>query len=396
MYKRFENETDEELIYRITSDKELIGSWQKVADILNELLGTNYTESKFRKERQYFDRMYNSNQKKLSDTDEQIEELEQKKRELERAKIQFRDERNAWQKQNYSDARVEQRLDYLEDIIRRSCEVKYPVNQIAKTQQIPYCDDKTMMICLSDLHIGATYDSIFGKYNSDIAKERLDEYLQKIEIIREMNCISKAFVVGLGDLVSGNIHYTIAVTNRENVIQQVIKASELVSDFLYKLTNMFDDVCFANVSGNHSRITSKKDDSMKDERLDDLISWYICNSLKHIPNFHSVSSNETSLNYIQVEGLDYYICHGDYDSFSKRGLSNLVLATGKKPAGVLFGHYHTPAMEVISDVYMVRSGCLGGSGDDYCVQKRLTGKPSQTVLICDSNGVQCMYPVILH
>ena len=51
MYKRFENETDEELIYRITSDKELIGSWQKVADILNELLGTNYTESKFRKER---------------------------------------------------------------------------------------------------------------------------------------------------------------------------------------------------------------------------------------------------------------------------------------------------------------------------------------------------------
>ena len=146
MYKRFENETDEELIYRITSDKELIGSWQKVADILNELLGTNYTESKFRKERQYFDRMYNSNQKKLSDIDEQIEELEQKKRELERAKIQFRDERNAWQKQNYSDARVEQRLDYLEDIIRRSCEVKYPVNQIAKTQQIPYGDDSVVPV----------------------------------------------------------------------------------------------------------------------------------------------------------------------------------------------------------------------------------------------------------
>lgn len=92
-----------------------------------------------------------------------------------------------------------------------------------------------MMICLSDLHIGATYDSMFGKYNSDIAKERLDEYLQKIELIRETNCISKAFVVGLGDLVSGNIHYTIAVTNRENVIQQVIKASELVSDFYINL-----------------------------------------------------------------------------------------------------------------------------------------------------------------
>ena len=40
IYKRFDGETDEELIYRITGEKEQIGSWQDVADILNELLGT--------------------------------------------------------------------------------------------------------------------------------------------------------------------------------------------------------------------------------------------------------------------------------------------------------------------------------------------------------------------
>ena len=74
-YKRFEGETDEELIYRITGEKDKIGSWQGVADVLNELLGTEYTESKFRKQRQAFDKMFSANQSKFSD-DKAIMEIE--------------------------------------------------------------------------------------------------------------------------------------------------------------------------------------------------------------------------------------------------------------------------------------------------------------------------------
>ena len=33
-YNRYDMETDEELIYRICSNKDKIGSWQDVADIL--------------------------------------------------------------------------------------------------------------------------------------------------------------------------------------------------------------------------------------------------------------------------------------------------------------------------------------------------------------------------
>ena len=71
-YKRLEGESNEELIYRITGDKEEIGSWQDVADILNDLLGTEYTESKFRKQRQAFDKMLAANQSKFVDTDAQL------------------------------------------------------------------------------------------------------------------------------------------------------------------------------------------------------------------------------------------------------------------------------------------------------------------------------------
>lgn len=110
VYKRFNGESDEELIYRITGEKDQIGSWQDVADILNELLGTEYTESKFRKQRQAFDKMLAANQSKFADSDAQLKEIEVQKRELERKKIQFRDERNAWQKQNFTDAGLKKNL----------------------------------------------------------------------------------------------------------------------------------------------------------------------------------------------------------------------------------------------------------------------------------------------
>ena len=114
-YKRFEGETDEELIFRICNDKEQIGSWQDVANIINELTGNDYGESTYRKKYQAFQKMLSANQSKFVDSDAQLQEIQVQKRELERKKIQFRDERNAWQKQNFIDARVEEKLDLLEE-----------------------------------------------------------------------------------------------------------------------------------------------------------------------------------------------------------------------------------------------------------------------------------------
>ena len=118
-------ETDDQLIYRVTKDKDIIGSWNDVADVLNQLLGTHYGESKFRKDKATFDRMLNANRDKFVASDQQLQDIRFAQRELERLKIQFRDERNAWQKQNYIDARIEQKLDNHEKIINRHSDEIY-------------------------------------------------------------------------------------------------------------------------------------------------------------------------------------------------------------------------------------------------------------------------------
>ena len=316
-------------------------------------------------------------------------EFDTKKRELERAKIQFRDERNAWQKQNYNTARLEQKLDYLETIIQEQGNSNHnivysPINN----------SGEAMVVCLSDLHIGACYDSMWGKYNSDIARTRLTEYFSNVVEIGRRHEIRDVVVIGLGDMLSGNIHKSIQCTNRENVIKQIILASEMITNFIAGLCKHFN-VGFINVSGNHSRMDTKED-ALKDERLDDLIGWYAKNSLSHVDNFTYIKCGDTTIGEVNICNNKYWTVHGDYDSFNRNGLANLVLAKGYKPAGIFCGHLHASAMEDIADIKYIRSGSLGGSGDDYTVEKRLTGKPSQTVVICNDEGIKCIYPVTLH
>lgn len=389
-YKRFENETDEELVYRICKDKEQIGSWQDVANIINELTGNDYGESTYRKKFQAFQKMLEANQSKFVDSDTQLKEIEVQKRELERAKIKFRDERNAWQKQNYIDARVEQKLDLLENELLSQGKINFDIHE-----NVDITSDNDILVILSDFHIGQTFHSIWGEYNSDIAKKRLNQLLNEIIAIQKLHNSEKCYVSLQGDMLSGNIHKTIQVTNRENVIEQIKIASELISSFCYELTKIFSVVFMSSVSGNHSRM-DRKDEAIHDERLDDIITWGVELSLKHIDNFHVLNRKlDNGIADMDIRGKIYIAVHGDFDGYNKTGVSNLCMHLGFIPYAITYGHLHTCAVDETNGVKMIRGGSLAGSGDNYTIEKRLSGKPSQMVCVCNKKGVVCYYPIEL-
>lgn len=391
-YKRFENETDEELILRICNDKDKIGTWNDVANILNELTGNEYTESKYRKSYQAFQKMLAANQSKFADSDKQLEEINLKIRELEMERVRFRDERNAWSKQNYVADRAIQKLDYLEKQLLNQGKINFKIHEISELNS-----DTDLLVVLSDLHIGQHFSSIWGEYNSDIAKRRLEDYLNEIIKIGKIHKASKIHVACIGDLISGNIHKTIQITNRENVIEQIKLASEYITSFCYELTKVFNHVYLYDIPGNHSRI-DKKEEAMKDERLDSLISWSVCQSLKHIENFHSMLHRrfDTTIGEANIRGKNYILLHGDNDSMTKQGISDLSLMLGFVPQYVILGHKHVPAMNEFNGVRVYQSGSLAGSGDDYTIQHRMSGKPSQLVLVCNDSGVECSYNVMFN
>lgn len=320
-----------------------------------------------------------------------LDEIKEQKRLLEEAKVRFRDERMAYNAQNRNAARLEQRLEYLENVLTDIGGERFQPCAMPSVNS-----DNDLLVVLSDLHIGATFNSSFGEYNSDIAKWRLNDYLNEILKIGKRHNSQNVYVVLAGDLIHGAIHKSIAVTNRENVIDQIKLAVDYISAFCFELSQNFANVFFADCAGNHSRI-DRKEDALHDERLDTLIAWTVSKLLSHVGNFKILSNGklDTGIAEFGIRGKEYVAVHGDFDGVSKSAVGRLAMMLGSLPYAVIMGHRHFPAVTDESGIRVIQGGSLCGAGDDYTVEKRLCGKPSQTVCVCTGKGVECIYPVTL-
>lgn len=317
-----------------------------------------------------------------------VDELVKMKDEIRKEKQKLNDERTALNKISRDSGRIEENLNNLENLIKENGKLVFTPKYKLTTES-----DNDMLICLSDFHLGLSFDSKFGKYNSNIAEDRLNQYLVKIKEIKELHDSENCYLVFLGDLISGSIHITTRLENRENVCEQIQKCGELLSAFVYELSKIFNNVFINSIAGNHSRI-GRKDEVMRDERLDNLVPWYIKAKVSHLKNIHFIENNyDSTIGKVDIRGKEYVILHGDYDSFNDSGASKITMMIGHKPDAIVYGHLHKNSYDEVSEIQIVRSGSFSGTGDDYCVSKRIYGKPGQMICICDDTGVKTPYPI---
>lgn len=395
--KKLPEETEEQFLWKVGQmvDSGEIESWSSINNTVNKELGIEEDkwrdESSFRKRYQAAKKFYDGCFSKM-ETSEYQEKLDALNRELARNTIKFRDQRNAWNRQNYADSRVEETLDLLEE---KLCE-------IGKIEFTDYKDveinsDNDLICCLSDLHIGETFNSNFGEYNSSIARRRLDDYLLEIIKIGRRHGSENVYLDLLGDQISGNIHLSIQVSNKENVIEQVKLSAELITNFAVELSKYFKRVFIIGVAGNHSRLVSNKDKDIKDERLDSLITWIVEQMTGHIDNIVILHRNiDSGISDLSVRGKTYLGVHGDADAMNSNAVGKLCMMLGFFPYAIISGHRHTPAYQEFNGVKFIQSGSLAGSGDDYTLSKRLSGKANQTVLVCSNKGIDAIYNVELN
>lgn len=396
--ERKEGETEIQYLWRIGKmvDAGKIGSWKDITPTLNKQLREDdeyYDESAYRKKYQAAKKFYDEIFSQQGDEDFKKEQ-EEILREIKKEKIKLRDERTESNRGIRIEARVEDKLDYFEKIIANQGKVDYKPLKSAERELIKTKSDNDLVIMLSDLHIGQTFASAWGRYNLEVAKDRMNQYLNKIIEIKDRHNSENCFVTLQGDMISNSIHKTIAITNRENVIEQVISASEMITAFLAELSKIFNNVTVASVVGNHSRI-DKKEDALKDERLDTLIEWYAKSKLENFENIEFIEPYDNTFNCFVVRNKHYFIVHGDYDKFDMAGVAKLSMMAGYFPYCILFGHRHFPATTEINGIKLVQSGSFPGAGDDHTIELRLSGKPSQTVLVCNEDGIECNYTVEL-
>lgn len=390
-YKRFENESDEELILRICNDKEQIGTWADVANILNELTGNEYTESKYRKQFQIFQKMLAANQSKFADNNAQLEEINEARRQLEIEKIQMRDERNEYKRLLREQARKE---SYKDQIIRTIQEYQEkPLNYDVHKQFNNIESDNDLICSFTDVHTGIKISNFVNEFNEDILKNRIRQYLDKILEVQYRHNSENCYII-LSELLSGVIHSTLRIENNQNLIEQFLTIMDYLSQFLTELSYRFNTVHIFVVEGNHSRIIANKDDSLTGENMDMLAIPFLSAKLQNFNNiiFHN-NNIETSIATFKVRNSIIAASHGDKDN-PDNVVQKFTMFLGMRPDIIYLGHRHTNGLTTAYDVKVVQSGAISGS-DNYCMDKRMRNRPEQTISVITNKGLDCLYNVVL-
>lgn len=397
--KKCANETELAYIYRLGGMKDngiIDMTWGDLADILNKQLrdpDEEWTESSYRKKynliRDAYEQIFSGYQ-----DDSYLHELQIQKQEIQKEKRKLYDERIDLNKRLREEARLETTIDRIDHALS-DISTKFFSDNVYALPSVPSANK--MIICLSDLHIGAYFNNVDGEYSTEIAGKRLQQYLSEIKNIQDHNGCSECIVAILGDCINGSIHRTISITNKEDIVEQVKIASMFIAEFVDTLSHWFNDVTVYSIGGNHSRIEKKAEDALLSERLDNLIPWFIEIMMKSKDNVKVISHTfDETLGIFNVGEKVYFIQHGDYSATTDIAIGKLVLWAKQTPYCILTGHMHYPAMTDISGIKVIQSGSLCGSGDEFTRQKRLTGKPSQTVIVTKGDGsIYGVYPIEL-
>ena len=393
--KKRENETNlqhhKRLVYGKLVDKTLADEdyVELAKEVYGKELSSDVTRRMMYGSRITLDLLEQEHIDNISD-DNILKEYEIKKQELYKQQVKFYDQRREFNNTLRQQSREEYLCSLIEDSIKNSDlkPFEYYNKNVEQT-------DNDTLVFLTDLHYGMECENYWNRYNPEIFVQYLYRYLDEIINIKTLHNSENCYVFLGGDMISGIIHNLVRIENAEDVVQQVQHVSEYISNFVNELSKVFSKVQIHSVVGNHSRLMQNKKEAIKDEKLDLLVTWYMKARLCDLKNVVIVDNIiDQTIASINIRGKLYYGVHGDYDVSSKV-VNSLTQMLDEKPYAVLMAHRHHYAINTDHNVKVISSGSFV-SVDDYCITKRISGKPSQTVCVCDKNGLICSYDVVLN
>jgi len=393
--------TIDEILYDLGRQKEsgeLSQTWEQLALRLNATSGENHTESYWRKKYKTLklkNELFAATED-LSDTQDEEEEvmsaIEQTLHENMGTDLRGEYD-NRTELQSLRDERVGlnrairemARSNRLEEVIKE-CVEALPRSEYRPIETINTDAGRATVALLSDIHYGLEYESFAGIYNPEIAESRMMYYRDRIISKAKETDSTTLYLVLAGDLISGGIHTTVQAQNRDNVVTQTIKVSEIISAMTKSFGDYFDKVYVYSVYGNHSRLDPNVKNTLRDERLDRVPTWYMQAALSNYPNVQFVDNGvDGSIAMFSINKSNFAVVHGDLDKNLKTSVSRIESVTRSHIDYMLSGHTHVAEVRYDQACY-ITNGCLCGSGDDYSISKRLFAGPVQVMFEVEHSG----------
>lgn len=338
VFKRLENETENEFIARVYRHKTELGMNNKeIADKLNNVLGSCYGESTLRGRGQYFNEGYSIGYEKALNDKEQndlLSELEEKRIEIEKERKKLQTTKIELNRNLRLDSRKELFYENIKDAKDR---LPLPdFNEI-----LSYGDNEgEYILCWADLHYGAEFVSENNKYSRDICKERFEILISRVNKLVKRNCIKKLHIFGLGDDIQGMIRLSDAKLNDIPVVESVVEVSRLIAKTLNELSKNVKIEYYHTMFSNHSQtrpLTGKPD--LVKEDLEFVIGNYIKDLLT---NNDRVVVNLTNKDYhiTEIAGQNIISMHGHQIRNVKNAIRDYSQLHRKFYDIALIGHLH--------------------------------------------------------
>lgn len=314
---------------------------------------------------------------------EEIDRLETLKTEIIKEKVKLSDARREYKKNLSIEARYENLVDILKREIQELDDLQLYHNAVNNNTNV------NGALLISDIHYGNTTDNVLNYYNTDIAKERIQELLNKTIYYCSFNRVQTLYINLLGDLIAGNIHTSVRVEQEEDVISQIVHISEILANFISEISKYVKEVKVVCVQGNHGRVISNLKDNLNQENYERLIYEYL---KLRLPELSIVTNGFEDWATYEIGKRKIFIEHGDktkIEQIKQRAIGLL----GYVPDDIFVGHYHR--MEMIDDnnTDIIINGSIL-STDSYAMNHRLNTKPHQILRIYNNDDV-CTYKLSL-
>ena len=400
--KKLPEENEDQYIWKVgqAKDSGLIDStWEELAPRLNAELGIEETEwrgsSAFRKAYRWMQRAYDNVFRQNGFIGVQGDELDIKKRELEKEKVKVQTEKLEYRRWLREEARDELICEKICNEIRENSSLITPhpivVDKANRSAVLAFGDEHYA----AEFTIYGLYGEIINSYSPEIFEQRMWDLLWQVVDIIQKEELTTLYVFALGDFTDGILRCSQLMKLRYGVVEGTVKYANFIANWINELSK-YVKVKYQMVYGNHSelRMLGQPKGTFKEENTGMFVREMIKAYLEKNPNFEMII-NPTGLIFDNIEGLNVLGIHGEVRNMEDaiKDFSNTYNTNIQILIGGHMHHYKAETVGVNKDVINVPS-IIGI--DDYSMSLNKTSNPG-AVLFCveENKGVTLEYKIKL-
>ena len=394
--KKLPEENEDQYIWKVgqAKDANLIDStWEELTPRLNTELGIDETEwrgsSAFRKAYRWMQRAYDNVFRQNGFIGVQGDELDVKKRELEKEKIKLRTEKLEYNRWLREEARDELICEKIVEAIKELPSLNVPEILPAHIAGRIYNDREGFLIFADthygvDLKITGLFGETINEYSPEIFEQRMWDLLAQVIDICEKEGFTSLNVYDLGDEVDGILRVSQLWKLRYGVIESTVKYGRFITEWLNELSKHVRIRYQMVKDSNHCqlRLLNQPKGTFKDENMAYIIAEKIMDRLENNPNFEFIQ-NPTGYVFDNVLGYNVLGIHGEGKGLES-AIKDFSKTYGVEISFLIGGHKHhqnSSNVAIKSDVISVPS-VIGV--DDYALSLHKTSDPGATLFILEA------------